>query len=78
MSKMTCIGKNHGHTFLVTNLDRILISDGSTRLDNGLDAHLGCQLDAVVKGEEGVTGQDCPCEVSVLVVGLDGFQGPNS
>ena len=54
MFEMSLTGEEHRDSELVTLFHRIRITDGSSRLDNGLDAILGCKSHAVVEREEGI------------------------
>ena len=54
MSKMSDTGKDHGDAVLVGRIDRILVADRATWLDDGLDAGLGDFLDIVSEWEEGI------------------------
>ena len=52
MFEMSLTGEEHRDSELVTLFHRIRITDGASRLDNGLDAILGCKSHAVVEREE--------------------------
>ena len=54
MPKMSNACKDHGNAVLVGCIDRILVADRATWLDDGLDAGLGNLLDIIGKWEEGI------------------------
>ena len=58
MPKMSNACKDHGNAVLVGCIDGILVADGASWLDDGLDASLGNLLDIVGKWEEGIRGKD--------------------
>src|SRR6185503_16836101 len=51
-------GENHRHVVAVGNLDRHLVADRATRLDDRRHPRLGRHLDAVREREVGVAGHD--------------------
>ena len=65
MFKMSISSEYHADTILVTAINRVLVTNGATGLDDGGNAGLVGQFHAVVKGEEGVGSQHGAMEVEV-------------
>src|ERR1700744_4542616 len=63
--------RNH-HRQLVLHaiIDRVLVPDGSTRLDKRGDPGGMCYLHTVVKGEESIAGEHGALQVEIKLTGL--------
>ena len=70
MFKVTIAGKYHTDTALVAAIDRILVADGSTRLDDGGDAGFVGQFHTIVKWEESIGSQHRSMKVETERVGF--------
>ena len=54
MPEMALVGEDHGDVGVVGGGDDVVVSFGAAGLDDGSDAGVGGDFDAVGEGEEGV------------------------
>ncbi len=65
MFKMPHAGDDHGQVVFLAIIDGVLIPDGSSGLDESLDAFEMTHAYTVVKREKGITGQYSSLQVKV-------------
>src|SRR5688572_7132993 len=71
MPEVAHAGEDHAHAVFVGGGDDFFVAFAAARLNDGLDAVLGSDIDAVAEREEGIGGHGTAFDGEALVLGLE-------